>query len=243
MSDTVHAGALLFCLSSCHPLHTRCVFSSLNTQWHRETDVGSDMYVATQHTFWELPKTVQVVKGGLVFDPALQVWVRPKGHDGTPAPPLCFAGDEGIVASIMAERRGAAPRLPSSPVPGLGTSPAAPGSAGKAIALTPNCFAFLKNNKWAPEAPPSTQSPQFWVVRVVGVGPGPPAAGSALARVQWFQETEVGSGLYRQTPRMVSELVKSLRPLQAVPDAAAKAFRVVGPFDDSYRFLEPRGQR
>ena len=77
-------SSLLYCLWSKHPSCVpRCCRSSILyynfiLQWHRETEVGADMYVATQHTFWETPLTVQVIKGGLVFDPSLQVWVRPR---------------------------------------------------------------------------------------------------------------------------------------------------------------------
>lgn len=202
------------------------------------------MYVATQHTFFELPKVVQPVRGGLTYDPALQVWSRPRETDGSPPLPLCFPGDEGIIASIIAERKRTQPK-PSQLASTIAPQPSGPvplslPGGGQAVPLTPNCFAFLRNNKWSPEAVPSTVNPQYWVVRVVAVGPGPPGAGSALARVQWFQETDLGTGMYRQTPRVVSELVRSLRHLNLVPDAAAKAFKLVGGFDESVRFLEPR---
>lgn len=52
---------------------TIMLFAFFIPQWHRETEVGSDMFVATQHIFWEVPKTVQIVTGGLIFDSALQV--------------------------------------------------------------------------------------------------------------------------------------------------------------------------
>lgn len=110
-------------------------------------------------------------------------------------------------------------------------------AGGRAVPLTPNCFAFLRNTKWSPDAPPSTSAPKFWVVRVVAASPGP----SGLAcRLQWFQETEPGSGLYTQTPRVVTENLRALHPVGMAADAAAKAYRVTTPFDESVMFAEPR---
>ena len=102
--------------------------------------------------------------------------------------------------------------------------------------LTPNAFAFLVNNNWRADAPPNTSQPRYWVVRVTGLAPTGGPGGTPLARLLWLQETEPGSGLYRETRRIVQEPVRSLHPLALQADASAGGYRPSGPFDETARF-------
>lgn len=209
----------------------RCVARG---QWHRETALGSGMFIATQHFFWEFPKTVHALRGGLVFDPALQVWARPPDPRGGAAPPLCFPGDEGLIASVLADRRREATATAAG-----STALVPTGGPGGSVPLTRNCFGFVVNSRWNAGAPPTTANPQHWVVRVVGVGPGPTGA---MARLQWWQETAPGSGVYGGTPRVVTEPVKAVHPLQVSLAPDGRSVQVTGPFDDKLAFSEPGGR-
>ncbi|MDR3738399.1 MAG: hypothetical protein P4L40_05200 [Terracidiphilus sp.] len=65
---------VLACVCVCRVCSaSMCYRVCRNAQWHRETEVGSDLYVATQHTFWETPKAVRPVPGGLILDQTMQV--------------------------------------------------------------------------------------------------------------------------------------------------------------------------
>jgi hypothetical protein len=114
-----------------------------------------------------------------------------------------------------------------------------PGPTPAPAALIPNSFAFLANSAWRPDAPPSTGQPRYWVFRIVAVGPPPPSVASALIKVQWYQETQPHSGLYRPTPRHVSELARNLKPLSAQWDDSVRLLRVTGAFDEHGSYAEP----
>jgi hypothetical protein len=129
-----------------------------------------------------------------------------------------------------------APAPVPTPAPGSPVVVPSPGGGGGAVPLVPNAFAFLLNTSWRADAPASTSQPQYWVVRVTGLGPPAVPGGSPVARLLWLQESDVGSGLYRETRRVVQEPVRLLKPLTMQADAAAGGFRPVGGFNEGGRF-------
>ena len=72
-------------------------------QWHRETSLGSNMYIPTNNYFADAPALARPIPGGLEFDAALRVFKRiaeaGSGSD-TPAP-LVFPGDEAKLADVV----------------------------------------------------------------------------------------------------------------------------------------------
>ena len=71
-------------------------------QWHRETSVGSNLYLATPNFFVEKLRNLRCVPSGMKYDPSLQVWRRiaEAGMAGVP-PPLVYPGDEHLLAHAI----------------------------------------------------------------------------------------------------------------------------------------------
>lgn len=72
---------------------------------------------------------------------------------------------------------------------------------------------FVKNARYNAAVSPRTDMPQYWVARVEELLDG------ARAKLQWFMETDVGSGSYTPTNNMFIEAVSLLR---AVANAQPK---------------------
>jgi hypothetical protein len=217
----------------------------LRLQWHRETELGSGMYTATNNIFYEAKKLVKPIPGNMRFDSVLNVWRR--GADGSPVEPLLFPGDEPSVAkaTTAAAATGTAPGATADKT---AATPAAPLAGSSRVISTPvpavpievGGFAFVPNSRLPVGAPETvTSNPRFWVARVLGVMPGTPGQPTRV-KVQWHQEVAVGSGLYRQVNKTFFETPSMLRPLPGmVYDKAAQAWKLSQPFNDQARFEDP----
>ena len=216
----------------------------LRLQWHRETALGTALYVPTNHIFFELKKLVELVPGVMRFDSRAAVWVRRAAGEG-PAEPIVFPGDALIKgeAALMAE-------TVSESVSGIAATASTGGGASASasasnlsptaplapIPLDAGVFAFLPNSKFNAALAETPAAPKFWVVRVLGLQPSTPAR-PAVAKVQWHLEVSAGTGIFRQTPRTFLEAAASLRPLPGmVFEAAASGWRLVGGYNEGGRF-------
>ena len=145
----------------------------LRLQWHRETAVGSALYVPTNHIFFEHKRLVSSIGGGgMRFDARTKLWCREGVNGGAPAP-LVFPGEENSASAEDAEKGGAAAAAPPPP----------PEGTEGGIALEAGVFAFLPNTKFTPSAVETPTAPRFWVARVMGVQPAVPGRPS-VAKVQ-----------------------------------------------------------
>ena len=202
----------------------------LRLQWHRETALGTALYVPTNHIFFEHRRLVELIPGIMKFDSRATVWVRRAavGGDG-PAEELLFPGDSSSSSSSSS----------SSNIGGDsegGGLTAAATSSNSTIPLDAGVFAFLHNSKFNAAVPETPAAPKYWVVRVLGVQPAT-VARPAVAKVQWHLEVAAGTNLFRQTPRTFLEAAASLRPLPGVQfEAAASGWRLTGGYNESGRF-------
>jgi hypothetical protein len=203
----------------------------LRLQWFRETAVGSGLYTASNHIFFERRSLCRSCSSGLAFQSVLNAWKR-VGE----AP--VFPGDEEEItrqAHLPAGLEQAGGGIPVEQlVPGKAIEAEVP-----AVPVTPGTFAFVANSKWAAGKPDNPTAPRFYVARVLGVIPATPAA-AARVKVQWHCETAVGSCLYRQTAKSFFESPSSLRPLpDMVFDTSLSAWRLTGPFNTRGRYEAP----
>jgi hypothetical protein len=211
-------------------------------QWHRETASGSGMFLPHQEMFVEHESLLQLIEPPPLFDALLQVWRRDR--DGAPPPPpLVFAGDEGLMASIVIEgvlpthdphapavlAEATAARLAAAAAARQagGGGRARGGGGGGRRRVVPGSFAFMHNAAYVPGRVETVAVPQYWVVRLQSVVAKPDAALAAklqgvdgrpgslppLVRVQWLAETGDGSRLYKATRRVFTEDLRKCSPL------------------------------
>ena len=175
----------------------------------------------------------------------------------------------GASAAAPAAAAAAAAQPPQNPAAGVALRiPAVPVTISSASLAAAPTFAFIVNTKWKPGSAEATTFPRFWVARALDVVSG--KGGVRRVKVQWHQETAVGSRLFRATAKTFFEAPEGLRPLPdmvaveeeaeplapappqlgAAPTAATAAakpptttWRLTGPYNEGGAFvLEPLPQ-
>lgn len=203
----------------------------MRLHWHRETELGSGLYVPTNNYFPERAALLRPFKSA-AFDAARRAWqlypvVERLGEKAEATAPAGGVGSAGATAAARsnAEYDG---------VDG-GAKPASagpPDSGEEELAI--GGFVFLRNARFKPETE-SPAMPRYWVARVTGNvaavaptpgGRSPPPAQlppgqqrqtllteDGRLRLQWMRETALGSGLFTATTHIFLEARRLVRLL------------------------------
>ncbi|KAA0175065.1 hypothetical protein FNF27_03363 [Cafeteria roenbergensis] len=173
--------------------------------WFRETELGSSLYQPTNHYFRERVQFLRPFKL-VTLEKAARAWRC--------FPPIQIKGDAQDSEGVAKEASAAAQAAAVTPDEAAAdpdaerkeTASMGPDVDGDGQPMAVGAFVFLRNGRFD-SSRETASNPRYWVARVCnsapqqgrpGATPVPPRMLDAhgRARLQWFKETAIGSGLY-----------------------------------------------
>jgi len=189
--------------------------------WHRETELGSGLYIPTNNYFPERSALLRPFKAA-GFDPSKRAWqVFPVVERLSPDEEAASAKLAGSVTTVPGggedDAAGGGGGVP-------GVKPGGTGPQSDAEDIVIGSFVFLRNARFRGDAE-TTDMPRYWVARVTGtavppaalLGGGAAGGGKGMGavqslaspdgklRLQWMKETSVGSHMYTATTSLFYE--------------------------------------
>jgi hypothetical protein len=191
----------------------------MRLHWHRETELCSGIYVATNNYFPEKTTSLRPFRSA-AFDSSRKAWqlypvIERITNEAELDPPLVRHAEDDSTGDTG--------------TPSVKPSSVGPETDGDEFAV--GSFVFMRNARFKPDSE-TVEVPRYWVARVTGIPPVPPrqANGKPSApsvtskngiisddgklRLQWMKETAVGSNMFGPTSNVFFE---SFRLCKLVP--------------------------